>query len=49
MKNYPMPIGKPKWDNKLHMKELNNLFGFIDAYVVCPEDIKDNPFLPLAH
>jgi len=46
MKNYPMPIGKPKWDNKLHIKELNNLFGFIDAYVVCPEDIQDNPFLP---
>lgn len=45
MKDNPMPIGKPKWFGNLCNWELDNLFGFVEAYVVCPEGIK-RPLLP---
>ena len=45
MKTFPMPGGKPKWNGNLKDQELSNLFGFIEAYVVCPRTIT-RPFLP---
>ena len=48
MQNYPMPIGKAKWNGDLHGKKMEDLFGFIEAYVVCPERIK-KPVLPYRH
>ncbi|EPS72962.1 hypothetical protein M569_01793, partial [Genlisea aurea] len=45
MKNYPMPSGIPIWKNHLESSDLDSLFGFIEAYVVCPTYIK-RPFLP---
>lgn len=46
MKTYPMPGRKPKWKNNLSNEDLDNLFGFIEAYIECPKTIK-RPFLPL--
>lgn len=40
-----MPGGKPVWHGSLEGKDLDSLFGFIEAYVVCPKTIK-RPFLP---
>lgn len=40
-----MPIGKPKWVGDLRYYDLDNLFGFVEAYIVCPEGIK-RPLLP---
>lgn len=45
MKTYPMPSGPPVWQNKLAGLDLENLYGFIEAYVVCPKCI-ERPFLP---
>ncbi|KAK4412249.1 DNA polymerase [Sesamum alatum] len=45
MKSYPMPSGEPVWKNNLESVELDSLFGFIEAYVVCPKTIS-RPFLP---
>ncbi|GKV53287.1 hypothetical protein SLEP1_g59819 [Rubroshorea leprosula] len=45
MKTFPMPGGKPIWDGNLLGQDLDNLFGFIEAYVECPPNIK-RPFLP---
>lgn len=45
MKEYPMPCGIPVWKNNLESVELDSLFGFIEAYVVCPTNIS-RPFLP---
>nr|AVV32079.1 orf2565 [Helianthus annuus] len=45
MKNYQMPGGKPVWHGNLDEKDLDSLYGFIEAYVVCPKTIK-KPFLP---
>ena len=45
MKEFAMPGGKPVWHNNLVNKDLDSLFGFIEAYVECPETIK-RPFLP---
>ncbi|KAL0391303.1 UNVERIFIED_CONTAM: DNA polymerase [Sesamum latifolium] len=45
MKSYPMPSGEPVWKNNLESVELDSLFGFIEAYVVCPKNIS-RPFLP---
>ncbi|XP_073313494.1 DNA polymerase-like [Primulina huaijiensis] len=45
MKSYPMPCGVPVWRNNLESVELDSLFGFIEAYVVCPTNIS-RPFLP---
>lgn len=44
MKSYPMPCGVPKWQNNLEHVDLDSLFGFIEAYVVCPTTIS-RPFL----
>lgn len=40
-----MPGGVPVWHSNLVGKDLDSLFGFIEAYVVCPKTIK-RPFLP---
>lgn len=45
MKEFPMPGGVPVWHRNLEDKDLNSLFGFIEAYVVCPKTIK-RPFIP---
>ncbi|XP_059645954.1 DNA polymerase-like [Cornus florida] len=45
MKTYDMPGGKPVWHGNLEGRELSTLYGFIEAYVVCPPTIK-RPFLP---
>lgn len=45
MKSYPMPCGKPVWHGNLVSYDLDNLFGFIEAYVECPITMK-RPFLP---
>ncbi|XP_057548156.1 DNA polymerase-like [Amaranthus tricolor] len=45
MKEYPMPCGIPVWKKNLESVELDSLFGFIEAYVVCPTNISC-PFLP---
>lgn len=45
MKEYPMPGGVPVWHGNLEGKDLDSIFGFIEAYVVCPKTIK-KPFLP---
>lgn len=45
MKEYPMPCGQPVWKNNLESVELDSLFGFIEACVVCPPNIV-RPFLP---
>lgn len=45
MKEYPMPGGTPRWVNNMILKDLDELFGFIEAYVECPASI-DKPFLP---
>jgi hypothetical protein len=45
MKEYPMPGGAPVWHRNLEGMDLDSLFGFIEAYVVCPKSIK-KPFLP---
>ena len=45
MNAYPMPCGIPVWKNNLESVELDSLFGFIEAFVVCPTNIS-RPFLP---
>ncbi|KAL4341478.1 hypothetical protein GQ457_08G030630 [Hibiscus cannabinus] len=45
MMSYPMPAGKPVWHSNLQGRDINNLFGFIEAYVECPTTI-NKPFLP---
>ncbi|XP_031097018.1 uncharacterized protein LOC116001274 [Ipomoea triloba] len=45
MKTYPMPGGVPVWRGNLEGERLDDLFGFIEALVVCPSDII-RPFLP---
>lgn len=45
MKEFPMPGGVPVWHGNLDGKDLDSIFGFIEAYVVCPKTIK-KPFLP---
>nr|BAD66818.1 orf774 [Beta vulgaris subsp. vulgaris]CBJ20683.1 hypothetical protein [Beta vulgaris subsp. maritima] len=45
MKEYPMPSGKPVWASNLGGMDLDSLYGFIEAYVECPESIV-RPFLP---
>jgi len=45
MQEYPMPAGKPYWNGDLRKKDLDTLYGFIEAYVKCPDSIK-KPFLP---
>lgn len=45
MKKFPMPIGEGKWVDNLKDHTLDELYGFIEAYVYCPPSIK-KPFLP---
>ena len=45
MKSFHMPGGVPVWHGHLEGQELSHLFGFIEAYVVCPRTIT-RPFLP---
>lgn len=45
MMSYPMPGGQPVWYSDFEGQDLNDLFGFIEAYVECPSTI-DRPFLP---
>lgn len=45
MKSYPMPGGEPVWHGNLEGQDLENLYGFIEAYVECPHNIT-RPFLP---
>lgn len=45
MKEFPMPGGVPVWHGNLDGMDLDSIFGFIEAYVVCPKTIK-RPFLP---
>lgn len=40
-----MPCSIPVWKNNLEAVSLDSLFGFIEAYVVCPSTIS-RPFLP---
>ncbi|XLT59663.1 hypothetical protein HN873_052267 [Arachis hypogaea] len=42
MKEYDMPGGTPVWHGNFHGKDLDSLYGFIEAYVECPE-------MPLHH
>lgn len=41
----PMPGGAAKWHYNLENADLDTLFGFVLAYVECPDTI-DKPFLP---
>lgn len=45
MQKYPMPCGEPVWRNNLEEVELRTLFGFVEAYAICPKAI-NHPFLP---
>ncbi|XP_074313961.1 LOW QUALITY PROTEIN: DNA polymerase-like [Silene latifolia] len=45
MREYPMPGGKPVWHSNFENMDLDQIFGFIEAYIECPESIK-KPFLP---
>ena len=45
MKTFSMPSGSPVWKNHLSGLDLSDLYGFIEAYIVCPDSI-DRPFLP---
>jgi hypothetical protein len=40
-----MCVGKPKWNDNLRDWDLEDLFGFAQAYVVRPEGLK-RPILP---
>jgi len=45
MKEFPMPCGEPVWRASLQDQDIDALFGFIEAYIVCPKTIS-KPFLP---
>lgn len=45
MKEFSMPGGTPVWHSDLEYMTLDNMFGFIEAYVECPKSI-NKPFLP---
>lgn len=45
MKEFSMPGGTPVWHSDLKSMTLDSMFGFIEAYIECPESIK-KPFLP---
>lgn len=45
MKTFPMPCGVPVWHKNFEDVGLDTLFGFFEAYVVCPTNIT-RPFLP---
>lgn len=45
MMRNPMPIGNPTWEGDLRDRRIEELFGFIEAYIMCPNSI-NKPFLP---
>lgn len=45
MKEFPMPGGKPVWHRDLTKMRLEDMFGFIEAFIICPSGMK-RPFLP---
>ena len=45
MASKPMPGGVPVWKRDLRDQDLDSLYGFIEAYVVCPPTM-NKPFLP---
>ncbi|KAF3433475.1 hypothetical protein FNV43_RR24577 [Rhamnella rubrinervis] len=45
MKEFPMPGGVPVWHGNLDGMDSDSMFGFIEAYVVCPKTT-NKPFLP---
>ncbi|KAG4946751.1 hypothetical protein JHK87_042758 [Glycine soja] len=45
IKEFSMPGGTPVWHSDLEYMTLDNMFGFIEAYVECPKSI-NKPFLP---
>nr|AYM32740.1 DNA polymerase [Silene vulgaris] len=45
MKESQMPGGKPVWHSDLSQMDLDDIYGFIEAYIECPESIK-RPLLP---
>lgn len=45
MKKYSLPCGEPFWRNNLTKVDLGTLFGFVEASVVCPKELR-RPFLP---
>lgn len=45
MKSFPMPGGKPVWLRKLEGQDIDSLYGYFEAHIVCPPTIK-RPFLP---
>lgn len=45
MKEYHIPGGKPVWVSNLNNTDLDSIYGFIEAYVECPDSI-ERPFLP---
>jgi hypothetical protein len=40
-----MPIGKPRWHGNLSNQSLDEIYGFVEAYVVCPLSMR-SPYLP---
>ncbi|XP_054789359.1 DNA polymerase-like [Prosopis cineraria] len=44
MKTFPMPGGKPVWHGKLEGQDIDRLYGYFEAHIVCPPTIK-KPFL----
>lgn len=45
MKTFPMPCGRPVWHGNLEDRDLDNLFGYFEAHIVCPPE-RIRPFLP---
>ncbi|KAG6490443.1 hypothetical protein ZIOFF_051740 [Zingiber officinale] len=45
MKSKAMPAGAPVWKTNLEKEPLDNLFGFFNALIWCPDTI-ERPFLP---
>ncbi|KAK4354153.1 hypothetical protein RND71_026347 [Anisodus tanguticus] len=47
MKENIMPIGRPVWNSDLRERDIDSIFDFIRAYVVCPgRRNSKSPFLP---
>jgi len=45
MAEFVMPIGKPTWHGNLSNQSLDEIYGFVEAYVVCPLGMR-SPYLP---
>ena len=45
MKTFPMPGGKPVWRGNLEGQDIDSLYGYFEAHIVCPKTIT-RPFLP---